>query len=68
LKLQHDQPLANSAFNFNLRRYSWGRDLNGETTPPSTTTAYSAISAGSSKAVQVDSIKTRVESAYGFSA
>jgi len=23
LKLQHDEPLSNFAFNFNLRRYNW---------------------------------------------
>jgi hypothetical protein len=62
LKLKFGEPLSNFAFNFNLRRYSTEqRELSAQY-------PLSCFSAGKGRAVQVDSIKTRVESAPGFSA
>jgi hypothetical protein len=55
LKLKCDEPLSNDAFKLNLRRYNVVDYLIGD-------------SPVRGWAVQVDSIKTRVESAYGFSA
>ena len=56
LKLKYDKLLSSFAFKFNLRRYIVGA-LVGK---------YGDDLNG--RAVQLDSIKTRVESAYGFSA
>jgi len=58
LKLNYDELLSNIAFNRNLRHYSKDR---GEI-------ALDAAAGASGRAVQVDSIKTCVESAFGFSA
>jgi hypothetical protein len=61
LKLEYDEPLSNFAFNFNVRRYSTG-------------VRYDSVllnlypDGASGGALQVASIKPRVESAPGFSA
>jgi len=52
LKLQHEKLLSNFAFNFNFRRYIKGVTWNKS----------------HGRAVHVDTIKTHVESASGFSA
>ena len=51
MKLKCDEPLSNVAFNFNVRRYTGARGGGG--------------AANCGGAAQVDSIKTRVESAPG---
>jgi len=57
LKLKYDDPLSNVAFNFNSRRYSEvpRRQQHQQISERDT----------QGRAVQVDTIKTRVESAYG---
>jgi ABC-type Mn2+/Zn2+ transport system ATPase subunit len=63
LKLKCDEPLPNVFFNFNVRRYTMvGANGAGKTT------LLKNIVGELGRVVQVDSIKTRVESAYGFSA
>ena len=62
LKLLYDKLFSNVAFKFNLRRYN--AVLTGWSASPFAST--SSNSPG--RAVQVDSVKYRVESAYGFSA
>jgi hypothetical protein len=72
LKLKCDEPLSNFAFNFNVRRYTSGLFNAGKYHGAATVgdfvyfAPYGQTNIG--RAVQVDSIKTRVESAYGFSA
>jgi hypothetical protein len=55
LKLEHNESLSNFAFKINLRRYNVARRCHG-------------AHAAQGGAAQVDPIKTRVESAYGYSA
>ena len=57
LKLRFDELPLNFALYFNLRRYLWGAPRHPRT-----------VSTWRGRTVQVDSIKPRVESAYGFSA
>jgi hypothetical protein len=59
LKLKYDEPLSKFAFKLNLRRYTEGRGTAAASEPPFEEPG---------GAVQVDTIKTRVESASGFSA
>jgi hypothetical protein len=56
LKLECDESLSNFAFKFNLRHYTAADDL----------MAAAMQMSGLGGAVQVDSIKTRVESAAWF--
>ena len=75
MKLQYDKLLSRFAFNFNLRRYT----VVTAPLPPTPHPHALAAQVGAApsvrawlhslgRAVQVNSIKTRVESACGFSA
>jgi hypothetical protein len=67
LKLTCDVLLSNSAFEFNLRRYTVVAP-SGETVASGAAGVLPGPVAVNGREVQVDSIKTRVESAPGFSA
>ena len=66
LKIQYDGTHSNFTYNFNLRRYTGdsGR-VRGGIRPGA---GRQGGQSGQGRAVQVDSIKTRVDSAYVFSA
>jgi hypothetical protein len=70
LRLKYDNLLSNLAFNINLRRYTGvleGLDASLARGVP-IALILSADRLDFGRAVQVDSIKTHVESAYGVSA
>ena len=64
LKLKCDEALSNVAFNFNVRRYT--REDAQPAVPGPALAEPSAAPCPRGAAVQVDCIKTRVESAFGF--
>ena len=64
LKLKYDEPLSKFAFNFNLRRYIKDHLLTLSLEDNQLTSVPKELG----RAVQVDSIITRDESALGFSA
>jgi hypothetical protein len=79
LKLKCDEPLSNFAFNFNLRRFAEAEAayrhylarVNHLTRTPGSALEGAeliALDERHGRAVQVDSIKIRLESAPGFSA
>ena len=69
MKLKCDEPLSNVAFSFNVRRYIEDAvtrfEARATASGPGSVVAYLQALG---KAAQVGSIKTRVQSAYGFSA
>jgi len=73
LKLEHEKQLSNFAFNFNSRRYTVATAAAADATAANTAGPLASVDATDAdvvrgRAVQVGSIKPRVESAYGFSA